>query len=170
MVVGRMARGGATEVVLIEGHDGVRRGLGLLLSRRGCRVLGMAGSASEGESILRELRPEVAIVGLHLEDEDGVSLVRRLRTGNPQLGVVIYTGVEDARLLADARDSGAEGLVLKASPVEVLVEAVRKARRGDRYVDPDLEAILEGPGMRGAVLTQRERQVFEYLAQGLTNT
>jgi DNA-binding NarL/FixJ family response regulator len=165
---GQVAENGLIDVVVVDDHVALRQGLEVLLERRGCRVVGSAGSASEGEEAVRTYQPDVAVIDIRLADESGLALVRRLLGDMPDLKVVVYTGIEDAAILADALESGARGFVLKPGPLQDLVDAIRDVRRGGRYVDPRLAELVQEAGSEPAILTKRERQIFDLLAEGVT--
>jgi len=165
---GQVAENGLIDVVVVDDHVALRQGLEVLLERRGCRVVGSAGSASEGEEAVRTHQPDVAVIDIRLADESGLALVRRLLGDMPDLKVVVYTGIEDAAILADALESGARGFVLKPGPLQDLVDAIRDVRRGGRYVDPRLAELVQEAGSEPAILTKRERQIFDLLAEGVT--
>lgn len=165
---GGVAENGVIDVVVVDDHVALRQGLEVLLERRGCRVVGSAGSASEGEEAVRAHQPDVAVIDIRLADESGLTLVRRLLSDMPDLKIVVYTGIEDAAILADALESGARGFVLKPGPLQELVDAIRDVRRGGRYVDPRLAELVQESGSEPAILTKRERQIFDLLAEGVT--
>lgn len=154
--------------VIVEDHDALSRGLELVLGRAGIEVVGSARTEQEGyELILRE-RPGLAVIDLGLEEGSGVALARRLAKSQPELGVLIYTGLEDEELLRDALGSGARGFALKAGPARELVAAAGAVAGGGSYVDPHLAAMLGDVVPRDvAVLSPREREVMGLLAGGL---
>ena len=100
-------------LVLIEDHQALREGLELLLGREGCIVVGTAGTAAEGQQLVEELAPDVALVDIRLGEDDGIDLTRKLLTSDPDRRIVLYTGSSDEELLFDGLDSGARGYALK---------------------------------------------------------
>ena len=127
-------------LVLIEDHQALREGLELLLDREGCQVVGTAGTADEGRRLVEDLSPDVALVDIRLGDDDGIALTRTLLDHDPQRRIMLYTGSSDEELLFSGLDSGAQGYALKDGSPKELVEA----------------------------LSNREREVLDLLAQGLT--
>jgi DNA-binding NarL/FixJ family response regulator len=164
-----MSNRGAIDLVVIEDHPVMRQGLEVLLERRGFNVLGSAATALEGERLLSEHSPDVAVIDLNLPDEPGLCLTRRLHARMPFLPILIYTATEDAAMLADALKSGAQGIVLKLGSLQELIDALRAVRCGNRYVDPRIRTLLEVQKAK-PVLTARERQIFGRMAQGLNGT
>ena len=157
-------------LVLIEDHEALREGLQLLLGREGCEVVGAAGTAAEGARLVEELAPDVALVDIRLGDEDGIELTRRLLRGDPERRIVLFTGSLEEELLFDGLDSGARGYALDDGSPRELVDALELVAKGGSYVDPRLRPALlsRRSTERLPSLTNREREILDLLAQGLT--
>jgi DNA-binding NarL/FixJ family response regulator len=146
-------------LVLIEDHQALREGLELLLDREGLTVVGTAGTASAGRELVEQLAPDVALVDIRLgEDAD------------PERRIVLYTGSADVDLLISGLDSGARGYALKDGTPTELKTALRTVAEGGTYVDPRLHpALLSRKATQTQrVLSKREREIMDLLAQGLT--
>jgi len=156
--------------VLVDDHQAFREGLELLLERQGCTVLGTAGTVAEGEALVRERDPDVALIDIRLGEGSGIALTRRLLDADPGRRVVLYTGSSDVELLASGLDSGARGYALKDGPVSELVAALSLVAGGGTYVDPRLRPALlsRHATQRLPSLSPREREIMDLLAQGLT--
>jgi DNA-binding NarL/FixJ family response regulator len=157
-------------LVLVEDHQALREGLELLLGREGCTVVGTAGSLDEGEALIAQTEPDVAVVDIRLGDESGIELTRRLLDANPDRRIVLYTGESDSDVLFDALDSGARGYALKEGSPGELVGALQIVADGGTYVDPRLRPALlsRRTTQRLPALSPREREIMDLLAQGLT--
>ena len=157
-------------VVIVEDHVALRRGLELLLRGTDCRVIGTADDAKTALSLVERRRPDVAIVDINLPGESGIELTRDLLAANPELGVLLYTGVDDRDTLVEALDCGARGFALKAGAPEELLSAIRAVAHGETYVDRRLRPLILGKQTteRIGVLSPREREVLDMLAQGMT--
>jgi DNA-binding NarL/FixJ family response regulator len=144
--------------------------LELLLDREGCTVVGTAGSLDEGEALISQTDPDVAVVDIRLGEESGIELTRRLLDANPDRRVVLYTGESDSDVLFDALDSGARGYALKEGSPSELVGALQTVADGGTYVDPRLRPALlsRRATQRLPALSPREREIMDLLAQGLT--
>jgi DNA-binding NarL/FixJ family response regulator len=160
---------GQTDVVLVDGHEALSEGLSVLLEQRGITTIGAAGTVAGALDVLRERSPDVAVLAVNLPDGSGLRLARRLRCEHPSLAIMIYTGIEDVATLAEAVESGARGFVLKLGGIAQFVRALRLVASGQRYVDPAIRALLDAKvGGRPLLLTRREREVFDLLAEGMT--
>ena len=154
-------------VVVVDDHPVVREGLAALLAWRGARVVGSAASSQEAFAVIRETSPQVVIVDLLLPDDSGLDLTERIVAEHPAVKVVIYTAAEEAATLAEALDSGAHGFVLKGGSMQELSDGIAAVCAGERYVDPRILEVMDRPDGRGSVLSPREREVFDLLAEGL---
>lgn len=155
------------QVVIVEDHPSVRRGLEVLLPRLGFRITGSAESAAEGERMLLMRRPDAAVVDIDLAGEDGTQLAERV-SGEHGIPVVLYTGLGDPERLADAVHSGAGGIALKSGAIEDLAAALRAVAVGDSYIDPAVAQIIGRQTRKQGAISPREAEVLELLAQGLS--
>ncbi len=157
-------------VLLVDDHPAVREGLALLLAPEGIEVCAEADSRTDALACVEERRPDVAIVDLSLEGEDGLALVADLHgRGVP---VLVYSMHRDARHIGGAFAAGALGYVTKRSIHNVLVLGVREVAAGRRFVSREAAAALAeslaGPPADESVrtLSANERKVYELLGQG----
>ena len=156
--------------MLIEDHQALREGLELLLGREGIEVLGTAGSAREGQELVEQLDPDVALIDIRLGDDSGIDLTAKLVDADPERRIMLYTGSSEIDLLISGLDSGARGYALKDGAPSELTTALMTVAEGGTYVDPRLHPALLS---RRATQTQkslskREREIMELLSQGLT--
>lgn len=161
---------GELEVVVVDDHLAMRRGIELLLRDVGFRISGVAGSLDEARALVARRRFDVALIDVQLGEESSLGLVRELLAADPGAPIVLYTGyTQTDAALHEAVRAGARGFVLKASPPQRLVDALRAVAGGGTYVDPDLAGQLsEGRELRRlSSLSDRELEVLELLAEGL---
>jgi DNA-binding NarL/FixJ family response regulator len=157
-------------LVLIEDHQALREGLELLLDREGLTVVGTAGTAREGRELVERLNPDVSVVDIRLGEDSGIKLTAELIDAAPERRIVLYTGSNDVDLLISGLDSGARGYALKDGTPTELKTAVTTVAEGGTYVDPRLHpALLSRKATQTQrVLSKREREIMDLLAQGLT--
>ncbi|MDQ7910190.1 response regulator transcription factor [Phytohabitans sp. ZYX-F-186] len=164
-------------VFLLDDHEVVRRGLADLLQAEGdIEVVGESGSAQEAARRIPALRPDVAILDGRLPDGSGIDVCRDVRAVDSSIKGLILTSYEDDEALFAAIMAGAAGYVLKQIRGTDLVDAVRRVAAGQSLLDPAVTArVLER--IRHGVeeprelksLTEQERRILEYVAEGLTN-
>lgn len=157
-------------LVLIEDHQALREGLELLLDREGLEVIGTAGTAGEGRELVNRLDPDVALIDIRLGEDSGIKLTAELIDADPDRRIVLYTGSADVEMLISGLDSGARGYALKDGTPTELKTALRTVAEGGTYVDPRLHpALLSRKATQTQrVLSKREREIMDLLAQGLT--
>jgi DNA-binding NarL/FixJ family response regulator len=157
-------------VVIVDDHVALRRGMEMLLRRHGHHVVGTAGDAESAESLILRRRPDVSLIDLALPRESGAELTRRLLAQDPQMRIVLYTGAADERQLLDGLDAGAAGFALKSGDPEELEEAIRTVAGGGEWIDPRLKPLLARGNGNGRVhvLSPREREILGLLSQGLS--
>ena len=164
-------------VFLLDDHEVVRRGLADLLQAEGdVEVVGESGSAVEATHRIPALRPNVMILDARLPDGSGIDVCRDVRAVDPTIKGLILTSYEDDEALFAAIMAGAAGYVLKQIRGTDLVDAIRRVDAGQSLLDPAVTAqvlerirtgIEEPKELKG--LTDQERRILEYIAEGLTN-
>jgi DNA-binding NarL/FixJ family response regulator len=164
-------------VFLLDDHEVVRRGLADLLQHDGdIEVVGESGSAQEATRRIPALRPDVAVLDARLPDGNGIDVCRDIRSVDSSIQGLILTSYEDDDALFAAIMAGAAGYVLKQIRGNDLVDAVRRVADGQSLLDPAVTTRVLDRIRRGVdqpkelgQLTEQERRVLEYVAEGLTN-
>lgn len=161
----------AIRIVIVEDHEALRRGTELIARREGLEVIGVAALAARGEELIRKLRPDVAVIDIRLPDEPGTRMTRRLLGEQPDLGVILYTGLPDWDVLAEALDCGARGFFLKAGSPQELIRGVRAVAAGGTYIDLRLAPLVlsRQTTEQLGVLSALERDLLDLLGQGLSS-
>ena len=135
----------------------------------------------DGAALLRRLateQPDVVVLDLHMPGVSGPELIERLQQDHPTIAIVVLSMADEASLVRRTLTAGARAYVLKASDFQVLSSAIEAVNRGQTFVDPALLTTLlrpiepsqPGDPHPADVLSRREMQVFELLAQGLSPT
>jgi DNA-binding NarL/FixJ family response regulator len=159
----------ATRCLVVDDHSVVRQGLDILFGD--VDDLELVGTVKNGEEALdaiQDLEPEIVLMDVRLPGIDGVSAVKRIHQTAPSVQFVIFSAYGDKRLLSDAIAAGARGYVMKGSPPEDLLRAIRTVAQGKAFVDPSLSPTLlmtEG-GPNDQPLSEREREILQLLAEG----
>lgn len=167
-------------VVLIDDHTLFRKGLAELLEQYGgIKVVGATGNVEEVYQLLRDRKPDVVVMDLNMPVLDGISLFRRLSDQGCNVPTLLLTVSNAEEDLASAVRAGVRGYLLKDMEPDDLVDAIQRAVRGETVVAPAMAMKMvnflqlgQQPGTREAMLnllTQREREILGYLAQGQSN-
>ncbi|MDR7274972.1 DNA-binding NarL/FixJ family response regulator [Catenuloplanes atrovinosus] len=162
---------------LLDDHEVVRRGIADLLGAAGdIEIVGESGLAQEAARRIPALRPDVMILDGRLPDGSGIDVCRDVRAVDSSIKGLILTSYEDDEALFAAIMAGASGYVLKQIRGNDLVDAVRRVAQGQSLLDPAvtqrvLERIRTGVEEPHELrsLTEQERRILEYVAEGLTN-
>jgi two-component system response regulator NreC len=167
-------------VLLTDDHTLFRQGIRTLLTAEpDMEVTGEAGNASEAVELARQSRPDVVLMDIGMAGMSSFEATRQIRKERPDTRVVFLSMYDDEDYLAECVDIGANGYILKESPVEQLVTAIREVHRGGSYLSPRLltklvdDFRLQGRGgtvrqPRFNTLTKREREILKLLAEGLS--
>jgi DNA-binding NarL/FixJ family response regulator len=156
--------------LIVDDHEVVREGLRLSLSRaEHIRVVGEAGDGRAAIELAERRKPNVVIMDVRMPGLDGLDATKELMEKEPNVAVLIFTAYSERSLLARGLESGAKGYILKEAPHETLVRAIEKVAGGDSFIDPALmPAFLSGKD-REDMLTAREREILQLLADGMSN-
>jgi DNA-binding NarL/FixJ family response regulator len=156
--------------LIVDDHEVVREGLRLSLSRAPhIRVIGEASDGLTAVELAERRKPDVVIMDVRMPGMDGLEATRLLAERAPESKVLIFTAYSERSLLGRGLESGAKGYILKEAPHQTLVRAIEKVAQGEGYVDPALmPAFLTGKDSSD-MLTTREREILQLLADGMSN-
>ncbi|MFG2053185.1 response regulator [Micromonospora sp. NPDC048930] len=173
-------------VLVVDDQTLVRAGVGLLLrTAGGFEVVGEAGDGHEAVRLAERLRPDVILMDLRMPRMDGIEATRRILDRQPSARVLVLTTFADDANVYGALGAGALGYLVKDGAPEELVDAVRRAARGEALLAPPVLARVLGralaahdrerrphPDGRAAglrLLSAREREVLALVGAGLSN-
>ena len=167
-------------VLLADDHDVVRMGLKTAL--RGFPEFSVVGEARDGEEAVKEairLKPDLAVLDVRMPKLGGIEACRDIRSAVPECRVLMLTSFADEKAVMAALMAGANGFMLKEVRTEDLLNAMRVVGRGGSTLDPAssaavMEQIRQGNVMspedkQAQVLNDRELQILDLIAEGLTN-
>jgi DNA-binding NarL/FixJ family response regulator len=156
--------------LIVDDHEVVREGLRLALSRAPhIRVIGEASDGESAVTLVERRRPDVVIMDVRMPGMDGLAATKVLTERNPDVSVLIFTAYSERSLLSRGLESGAKGYILKEAPHQTLLRAFEKVANGEGYVDPALMPAFLSGKERDDMLTGREREILQLLADGMSN-
>jgi len=167
-------------IVLADDHQVVRQGLRALLEHEpDFGVVGETGNGLEAIGLVEQLRPRILVVDFGMPGLDGVSVTQQVHRRCPETKVVMLSMHHNEAYVHAAFSKGAHAYVLKDSSADDLIQAIRAALAGRRWLSPPLsetglrayaEKTKGGALNLYEILTERERQVLHLIAEGEKNT
>jgi DNA-binding NarL/FixJ family response regulator len=159
-------------LLLVDDHSVVREGYRRLLERRSdLKIEAEAGTAAEALQRFKEVKPDVTILDLSLPDMGGIELTRRLIQRYPEARLLAFSMHRDPLFATQALRAGVLGYVTKSNNPDVLIEAVYKVARGERFLSPDIAPdmalnLLDGDSNPVTELSPREFEILRLLLDG----
>jgi DNA-binding NarL/FixJ family response regulator len=179
-----MQSGGAnmekTRIVLVDDHPMLRRGVAVLINGEPTlTVCGEASNFAEAYAQVAKLKPDLVIVDIGLEGNDGVELTKELCRRWPELPVLAYSAHDEDLYAERVIRAGAKGYVMKSLPPEMLLDAIAQVSKGKIYLSDRMSDRLLGKFVgagRSALpaqplidkLSDRELEVFQLIGKGLS--
>jgi DNA-binding NarL/FixJ family response regulator len=170
------------KLLIVDDHTLFLEGLcGLLTAQPDFTIAAVAHDAREARALAMQTLPDVAVVDVALPGQSGIALARELaRRDDHPTRVLILSAFADENRMIEALEAGALGYAHKAQSAQELAAAVRAVARGEEYLPPHASRVAVAEGLRRrrarrghtgplAILSGREREVFELLVQGLGN-
>ena len=176
-------------IVLVDDHDIVRTGLkSFLETQEGFQIVGEAGSGSQAIQVSQAICPDVVVMDITMPGMDGLEATRQLKVLCPQVQILALTVHEDKQYFFEMLAAGATGYVTKQAAADELVAAIHAVAQGNVYLQPTLARWLlddyrrlsdqdyfqepvqndESELSEEKILSKRERQVLELVAEGRT--
>lgn len=161
-----------TTILIVEDQDIVAEALSRAIDgEEGMSVVGIAGTVEAAVSSATRLSPRVIVMDYGLPDGTGADAARRIKANQPEIEVVMMTGVTGGAVLAEALEAGCSGFVPKQSHYSMLIAAIQGVLDGQVQVPPDLMAELiahlrQRPAAQGSDLTSRELELLRLVAAG----
>ena len=157
-------------VLVVDDHDLLREGIsGALAHFDDLEVIGEAANEDAAVRMAEELQPDVVVMDLVMPGGSGIDAIRRIKAGPAETEILALTSFTDSSLVRQAVEAGATSFLFKNVDVEAFANAVRATAQGQTTLAPGVAAhLVAKPGTIGD-LTQREHEVAEYLAAGMSN-
>lgn len=167
-----------TRILIVDDHPLMRKGLAQLLALEpDLDVVGEASSGQEALGLVPGLAPDMVILDLNMAGMNGIQTLKALREAGCTARITIYTVSDNHDDLSRALRAGADGYLLKDMEPESLLDALREIIEGQLTVSSQLTSAMaralryntETPSIDLSMLTERERQILELIAEGQSN-
>ena len=164
-------------VLIADDHPIVRQGLATVLDQeQDLEVVGQASNGHEAVAQASRLHPDVVLMDLQMPGMDGVEAIQHIKAEDPDIGVIILTTYDTDEYIFRGVEAGARAYLLKDSPPEEVLNAIRIVNRGESLVQPRVASRLldrfsqlsRGPASQ-EILSSRELEVLQLMATGAAN-
>jgi DNA-binding NarL/FixJ family response regulator len=164
-------------ILLADDHHIVRAGIRQLLeSAKDIEVVAEAGDGEEAQTLIQQLKPDVAVLDIQMPKASGIEVTRWVRSHLPEVGILILTAYDDEPYVMAVLQAGANGYVLKTAKTDELIQSVHDVYEGKSALDPSITQklmsnLFNRPEKNTTVepLTDRELDVLRLAARGYTN-
>jgi DNA-binding NarL/FixJ family response regulator len=162
-------------ILLADDHAVVRQGFKMILSAHpDMEIVGEAGNGREAVQLAEELRPDIVVMDVAMPELNGIEATRRVMEAVPHSRVLALSMHKDSVYVREILRAGARGYLLKDAPAGDLVSAIRALASGEGYLSPAVSnAVLDDYRKHVTnpidLLSSREREVLQMLAEGKTN-
>ncbi|MBI1882193.1 MAG: response regulator transcription factor [Chloroflexi bacterium] len=167
------------KVIICDDQAIIRDGLEMLLKlEKDIEVLGQAQDGAEAVALVERAKPDLVLMDLKMPGLNGIEATRQIRTNYSQVKVLVLTTYDDDEWVFDAIRAGASGYLLKDTPREEVIKAVRGTAAGKTFVDPAVAGKLlhqvagkqaQPSTLLTDKLTEREADVLRLVARGFNN-
>lgn len=163
-------------ILTADDHPIVRRGLRTVIrTQSDMELVGEAENGAQAIRLISELEPDIALLDLQMPEQDGLAVLREMDRNNSPSRCVLLTSFPDDERVMQAIKAGAAGVLLKDSPPQELLQALRRVQQGEVALHPAIamKVLMEvkqpKPDATDTLLTAREKEVLSLLALGMTN-
>ena len=165
------------KILIVDDHPIVRQGLAAVLEHEeDLTVVGEAGDGVEGVAKARALLPDIILMDLQMPEMDGVDAITRIVEDGLKTSIIILTTYDTDDYIFRGIEAGARGYLLKDSPPDEVIKAIRTVRRGDSLIEPRVSTrLLDRLGQLSrspvseTTLSKREIEVLQLMATGAAN-
>lgn len=166
---------GEIKVLVVDDHEFVRKGIiAYLTNEADIQIIGEGKSGREAVELAKRYMPDVILMDLLMEDGTGIEATKQVVEERPETKIIILTSYYDESQVIPALEAGAFSYLLKTTPAAEVLQAVRKAYRGENVVESLVTKVMMNRFLKKTPqlhddLTERELEVLICLAEGMTN-
>jgi DNA-binding NarL/FixJ family response regulator len=160
-----------TKVFIVDDHYMVIEGIrSLLQNEKGVEWMGHAMNADSCLGFLKQQLPDVILMDISMPDKNGIDLCKEVKEKYPSVFIIGLSTFNQQSFIQKMMDNGASGYVLKNATQEELMEGIETVIKGKTYLSDEAAQSLRKNDKAGVpVLTRREKEVLELIADGMTN-
>jgi DNA-binding NarL/FixJ family response regulator len=158
-------------VFIVDDHYMVIEGIrSLLQNEKSIELVGHAMNAASCLAFLKKQQPDVILMDINLPDKNGIELCKEVKEKYPSVFIIGLSTFNQQSFIQKMMDNGASGYVLKNASQEELTDAIGTVIKGKTYLSFEVSQTMRDKSTNNFVLTTREKEVLELIADGMTNT
>ena len=158
------------KVFIVDDHYMVIEGIhSLLQNEKSIEWSGHATNAVSCLAFLQQQQPDVILMDINLPDKSGIDLCKQVKEKYPSIFIIGLSTFNQLSFIQKMMDSGASGYVLKNASQTELMEAIETVAKGKIYFSDEASKTLQKNEATHIILTRREKEVLELIAEGMTN-
>ena len=159
-----------TNVFIVDDHYMVIEGIrSLLQNEKSIEWMGHATNAASAMAFLKQQLPDVILMDINLPDKNGIDLCKEVKENYPSVFIIGLSTFNQQSFIQKMMENGASGYVLKNATQEELMEAIETVSKGKIFLSDEAAQSLQKKTNSTIVLTRREKEVLELIADGMTN-
>jgi len=170
-----------TRVLLVDDHTIVTQGVrSLLETQEDIEVIGEATDGKQAIEKAKQMIPDLIVIDIMMPNLNGIEALREIKKLSPKIKVLILTMYDNEDFIYQTLQAGASGYLLKESAVSYLPPAISAIMKGDTFLSPSISNVLvkdfvahgetkDSNHLNSTLLTKREREILQLLAEGNTN-
>lgn len=160
----------ATKTFIVDDHYMVIEGIhSLLKNEKSIELIGHAMNAASCLAFLKQQQPEIILMDINMPDKNGIDLCREVKEKYPAVFIIGLSTFNQQSFIQKMLDNGASGYVLKNASAEELLQAIDTVAKGKTYLSFEAGQTIASKPDNDIILTRREKEVLELIAEGMTN-
>lgn len=158
------------KIFIVDDHYMVIEGIrSLLQNEKGIEWSGHAMSADSCLAFLKQQQPDVILMDINMPDKSGIDLCREVKEKYPSVFIIGLSTFNQQSFVQRMMENGASGYVLKNATRDEILDAVHTVMKGKTWLSDEVSQVLKHTDASGIILTRREKEVLELIADGMTN-
>ena len=158
-----------TKILFADDHQIVREGLIRLIGREDdLEIVSEAENGLEAVRLAAECAPDLVILDLRMPVMDGATAAAKILAANPSAKILLLTSFATATEVKLALEAGVLGAVVKDSPSETIIKAIRATVRGEKFVSPEIAMVINEQQLVPS-LSERQKDILRLVAKGFNN-
>lgn len=159
-----------TNLFVVDDHFMVIEGMrNMLLNDKNITWMGHAMNAQSALAFLENQIPDVILMDINLPDKSGVELCKEVKNLHPEIKIIGLSTFNQLSFIEKMMENGASGYLLKNATKEEIIVAISEIMNGESYFSEEVENLLNVKTKNAPLITRREKEVLELIAQGMTN-